>query len=95
MKLYGKLMNKNMPLKINKVENLNSNLDFHGQIESLFIDLCKNLDIPVPIWLKKNTRELSRYKKTFFNKEQKKTFFNKEQFIEEVYFDNFILEIEV
>jgi len=86
MKLYGKLMNKNMPLKINKVENLDSNLDFHGQIESLFIDLCKNLDIPVPIWLKKNTRELSHYKKTFFNKEQ---------FIEEVYFDNFILEIEV
>jgi len=86
MKLYGKLMNKNMPLKTNKVENLNSNIEFHAQIEGLFIDLCKNLDIPVPIWLKKNTRELSRYKKTFFNKEQ---------FIEEVYFDNFILEIEV
>jgi len=86
MILYGKLMVKNMPLKENKVENRNSKISFHSNMEQLFVNLCKNLDIPVPIWLKKNTREISNYKKTYFNQEQ---------FIEEVFFDKFVLEIEV
>jgi len=86
MILYGKLVIKNMPLKESKVENFNTNITFHNKMEQLFITLCKNLDIPVPIWLKKNTREISQYKKTYFNKEQ---------FIEKVSFDKFVLEIEV
>lgn len=86
MILYGKLMKGNVPLKNSKAEQSDPNKSFHDQMEEAFLQLCKNLDIEVPIWLKKNTREISRYGKTFFNKEQ---------FIEETIFDRFVLEIEV
>lgn len=86
MILYGKLMLKNLPIKNEKVINIDLTLDFHGQLEEAFIRLCKQLDIPVPIWLKKNTREIGLYKKTFFSNDQ---------FIEVFPFDKFVLEIEV
>lgn len=86
MILYGKLMLGNMPLKNSKAVSNDPAKAFHDQMEEAFVQLCRNLDIPVPIWLKKNTRELSHYKKTFFEKEQ---------FIEETVFDRFVLEIEV
>lgn len=86
MILYGKLVLKNLPVKSAKAINIDESLSFHDQLEEAFIRLCKQLDIPVPIWLKKNTREIGRYKKTFFSKEQ---------FIEEFHFDKFVLEIEV
>jgi hypothetical protein len=86
MILYGKLIKKNMPLKTGKIANNDLDISFHDVMEASFILLCKELDIPVPIWLAKNTREIGRYGKTYFNHEQ---------FIEEVYFDKFVLEIEV
>ena len=86
MKLYGKLVKNNIMLKQSKQADMTGEKGFHDTMEELFIILCKELDIPVPIWLKKNTNEISRYRKTFFGREQ---------FIEEVFFDKFILEIEV
>ncbi|MDX1357834.1 MAG: hypothetical protein R3232_03280 [Clostridia bacterium] len=86
MILYGRLIKGNMPLKESKVVGKNDGKNFHDEMEEAFVRLCKDLDIPVPIWLKKNTRELSHYKKTYFENEQ---------FIEETVFDRFVLEIEV
>lgn len=86
MVLYGKLVKGNTFLLEAKSEGLVNEKPFHDIMEEAFIRLCRELEIPVPIWLKKNTREISRYGKTFFNKEQ---------FVEEVYFDRFVLEIEV
>ncbi|MFO7636529.1 MAG: hypothetical protein R6W96_04395 [Clostridia bacterium] len=86
MKLYGKLVKNNTVLKEIKKEKHQENGNFHATMEELFIGLCRDLDVPVPIWLKKNTRELARYRKTFFNREQ---------FIEDVFFDRLVLEMEV
>ncbi|MCK5759571.1 MAG: hypothetical protein KAH14_10800 [Clostridiales bacterium] len=86
MVLYGKLMKGNMLLKDSKAIGKGRDKSFHEQMEEAYLQLCKNLDIPVPIWLKKNTREISNYRKTYFEKEQ---------FIEETVFDRFVLEIEV
>ena len=86
MILYGKLMKGNMLLKDSKAIGKDTEKSFHDQMEEAFLRLCRNLDIPVPIWLNKNTREISQYKKTYFEKEQ---------FIEETVFDRFVLEIEV
>jgi len=74
-----------MPLKDSKATGV-AGKSFHDQMEEAFLQLCKSLDIPVPIWLKKNTREIASYRKTYFEKEQ---------FLEETLFDRFILEIEV
>lgn len=86
MVLYGKLVKGNTFLKDSKAVGTDPEKTFHELMEGAFLELCRNLDIPVPIWLKKNTREISKYRKTFFGKEQ---------FIEETVFDRFILEIEV
>lgn len=86
MILYGKLVKGNTFLKEANAHGLNTQQPFHDIMEEAFVRLCRELEIPVPIWLKKNTREISRYGKTFFDKEQ---------FVEEVYFDRFVLEIEV
>lgn len=53
---------------------------FRDKLEKCLIELCANLDIPVPLWLKKNTRELAVFRKTFFSSEQ---------FIDKVWFDKF------
>lgn len=86
MNLYGKLVIGNTFIKEAKSEGVNTEKPFHDIMEEAFVLLCRQLEIPVPIWLKKNTREIAQYRKTFFDKEQ---------FIEEVYFDKFVLEIEV
>lgn len=86
MILYGKLMKENIVLIEASAAGDLKEAAFHDAMEDAFIRLCKSLEIPVPVWLKKNTREIARYRKTFFHREQ---------FIEEIMFDRFILEIEV
>lgn len=86
MILYGKLMRGNVVLKESKAAGEDPAKSFHDQMEEAFLKLCRELDIPVPIWLKKNTREISRYRKTYFETEQ---------FVEDTFFDRFVLEIEV
>ena len=51
MILYGKLMKGNMPLKNSKAEQNDPEKSFHDQLEEAFLQLCKNLDIQVPIWV--------------------------------------------
>lgn len=53
---------------------------FQKQLEQCFIELCKKMEISVPIWLKKNTREFVRFGRTSFNNDQ---------FLEPVAFDRF------
>ncbi|MFO7612566.1 MAG: hypothetical protein R6W99_08830 [Clostridia bacterium] len=86
MILYGKLVKGNVLLKEANAMAADPDMTFHEMMETAFLELTRSLDIPVPIWLKKNTREIAQYRKTYFEKEQ---------FIEETYFDRFVLEIEV
>ena len=58
--------------------------DFHDRLENCLLSLCRDADIPAPIWLSKNTTELARFKKTSFYAEQ---------FAEKVNFDRFEIRI--
>jgi hypothetical protein len=58
---------------------------FQKQLEASLIEVCKKMDIPVPMWLGKNTREFVRYKWTSFNSDQ---------FFEPVQFDRFEIRLE-
>jgi hypothetical protein len=60
-------------------------LQFHEKLEKCLIDLCREIGIPVPIWLEKNTKEFAYFKKTFFTNEQ---------FVEKVNFDRFEIRLE-
>jgi len=57
---------------------------FREKLENCLLDLCSLIDIPVPLWLKKNTRELAVFRKTFFTPEQ---------FMDKVWFDKFEIKL--
>jgi hypothetical protein len=85
LKLHGKLLKDARIIKQVVVEKADDNIPFVDLLESCFIDVCKQLDVQVPLWLKKNTSEFAAFRKTFFTKEQ---------FIEKVAFDRLEIRAE-
>lgn len=67
MKLYGRLIKQGKMIKEAWAEPQNSSDDFREQLEECLIRVCKELDIEVPIWLQKNSKEFGIYRKTSFN----------------------------
>jgi len=84
LKITGKLIKGTGIISEKLVEKENSSVSFRDLLEDNFIALCKELDISVPLWLKRNTTEFARYRRTSFTKDQ---------FIEDVKFDR--LEIRI
>ncbi len=80
MKLYGRIIKQGKLINEAWAEPQGSSEDFRDQLEECLIQVCKELDLEVPIWLKKNTTEFGLYKKTSFNSDH---------FGEEIKFDRF------
>jgi hypothetical protein len=74
-----------MILTEEKAEYTDSDMTFQQKLTNCLIDICKKMDIQVPIWMNKNTKELAKFNKTFFTDEQ---------FMEKVYFDRFEIEMK-
>ena len=85
MKLYGKLVRERSLIKETFIENNQPELSFNDKLEKCLIEVCAQLDIPVPLWLDKNTKEFVAYRKTFFTEEQ---------FMDKVWFDKFEIRLE-
>ncbi len=83
MKLNGRLIKGTTTLKDETVEVTDAQLEYRDLLEKCLLLLCKQLGISVPMWLKKNTKEYSLYRRTWFTNEQ---------FIESVDFDRFELK---
>ncbi len=67
MKLYGRLVKNGKLIKEAWATPKDENASFHDQLEECLIAVCKQLDIEVPIWLKKNSTDFGIYRKTSFN----------------------------
>lgn len=80
MILEGRLFVANRLTEIKEVEYTNDDLAFSMQLENALVLLCKELDIPIPLWLKKNTHEFAAFHQTLFFSDQ---------FNEKVKFDRF------
>lgn len=80
MKLTGSLYKNNKIIKIHTVVIEDSESSIRDKLEEMLIMLCKELDIQVPIWLDRNTREFGAFKKTSFTEDQ---------FIEKLNFSKF------
>lgn len=85
LKLFGRLVKNTKTIREAFVEK-NGDAPFRDMLEESFISLCRELDIQVPIWLKRNTVELARYRKTSFSEEQ---------FTERIAFDRFVIAVEI
>jgi hypothetical protein len=79
LKLNGKLIIGTKILKETtvEIETHGEETSFRENLEDCLISLCKELDIQVPMWLKKNTTEFVNYGRTSFTDEQ---FFEKVDF---------------
>lgn len=80
MTLNGKLFLEGRLVKEAGSNTPEEGASFRDKLEKCLLGLCSELDIPVPLWLKKNTRELAIFRRTFFTREQ---------FMEKVWFDKF------
>ncbi|MCR4687996.1 MAG: hypothetical protein K5745_00430 [Saccharofermentans sp.] len=80
MKLEGKLFVGNRMTEMKEVVMPDRDGSFSKQLEEALIILCRELDVPVPMWMKKNTREFAAFYQTIFFKEQ---------YTESVRFDRF------
>ncbi len=85
MLIYGKLIKNNLIICEEKAEYTDKDMTFQQKLTSCLVDICKKMDIQVPIWMSKNTKELANFSKTFFTDEQ---------FMEKVYFDRFEIEMK-
>lgn len=83
--MSGKIVQGANVIKEAVVENNDTSASYRDALEDCFIRVCKELEIPVPLWLKKNTKEFSAFRKTFFSNEQ---------FAEKVKFDKFEIKLE-
>ncbi|MEN6313398.1 MAG: hypothetical protein ABFD25_04015 [Clostridiaceae bacterium] len=84
MTLTGKIFVETKLVREAETADNDEGHNFRDKLEKCLIDLCAKLEIPVPLWLKKNTRELGILKKTFFTSEQ---------FIDKVWFDRFEIKL--
>ena len=85
MKLSGKIKIGTRIVREASVETDQAGQSFRDALEECLISLCKELNIPVPLWLKKNTTEFVSFRRTFFSREQ---------FVEKVDFDRFEIRME-
>lgn len=84
MKVEAKLFWGNKPGPCMDVADEDASRPFHKQMERCLLELCKGLNIPIPVWMPQNTRELGRFRRTTFTAEQ---------FLEPVSFDRLVLSL--
>jgi len=84
MKLEGKLFRANLTIADIIIEQPDQPGPFVKQLETCLIKLCRELEIPTPLWLEKNTMEFARFHQTIFFEEQ---------FIDKVNFNRFQIKM--
>ncbi|HEY5466195.1 MAG TPA: hypothetical protein VIL27_04090 [Clostridia bacterium] len=70
MKLEGTLYWENRPVARQTREIPDEGKSFVFNLDRCLLALCKDLEIPLPVWMGKNTREFAAYHQTVFFKEQ-------------------------
>ncbi|MBN1891310.1 MAG: hypothetical protein JW780_00890 [Clostridiales bacterium] len=84
IKLEGKLFKANIMIGVQTVTIGGEEETFVKELEKALILLCKALEIPIPLWLSKNTHEFAAFRQTIFFAEQ---------YVEPVKFDRFQIRL--
>ena len=84
MILEGRLYVENVPIAIRTVTHSNPDVRFSMELEETLIILCRELEIPTPMWLSKSTHEFAAFKQTLFFADQ---------YNEDVKFDRFQMKL--
>lgn len=70
MKLEGRIFKGNTILNVCVVVHENDKVRYSKELEETLIMLCEEMDIPLPMWLSKNTHEFAAFRQTIFFAEQ-------------------------
>ena len=71
MRLEGRLFIGNRMTEIKEVDLVSDpDAPFSRNLENALVLLCRELDIPVPVWMKKNTKEFAAFYQTIFFADQ-------------------------
>ena len=70
MVLEGRIFWENRILAIKTVSIDEGDEGFSRVLEAALIELCRQMDIPAPIWLSKNTKEFAAFHQTIFFADQ-------------------------
>ena len=70
MKLEGRTFKGNTILNVHIVNYENDKVRFSKELEEALIILCEQMDVPIPMWLSKNTHEFAAFRQTIFFAEQ-------------------------
>ena len=70
MVLEGRTFTGNRLLQIKEIRYENPDVGFSRELSEALIILCREMDIPVPMWMKKNTHEFAAFHITVFFDEQ-------------------------
>ena len=84
MVLEGRLFVSNKLIMIREAEFSDPSLRFSQELEKTLILLCKEMDIPAPMWMSKNTHEFAAFHQTIFFSGQ---------YSEKVKFDKFQIKL--
>ena len=84
MVLEGKLFVANRMIDIKEIVYEEKGVRFSVELEHALVQLCRELDIPVPMWMAKNTHEFAAFHQTIFFSEQ---------YTEKVRFDRFQIKL--
>jgi len=84
MRLEGKLFKGNLMTREAVVTRNDPEASFVKELENALIDLCHALDVPIPLWLSKNTHEFAAFRQTMFFSDQ---------YTETVHFDRFQIRL--
>ena len=84
MTLEGRLFVANRMTEIKEVTTEDTDASYAKRLEKALIELCRQLDVPVPMWMKKNTKEFAAFGQTIFFREQ---------YTEKVRFDRFQIRV--
>jgi len=84
MKLEGKLFKGNLLIAQAVSDIQGPEMSFVKELETNLIELCRQLEIPIPLWLSKNTHEFAAFRQTMFFADQ---------YTETVRFDRFQIKL--
>jgi hypothetical protein len=70
MILEGRLYQENRMIRETAVERADTQERWVWQLEQCLIELCRQLEAPLPLWLEKNTHEFACFRQTLFFAEQ-------------------------
>ena len=84
MKLEGSIYWENRLVSRQTREITEDHRPFVFHLDRCLVSICKDLGIPLPVWMEKNTREFAAFHQTVFTAEQ---------FGEKIQFDRFQIRL--